>query len=322
MLQTLRIVNENRPARYKKAVFFGVDARFHPYALFVADQLARRCPKRDFDICIASAEALPAHPLWDQYGLRVCQLETGQLQNQVRSSAQISFATYLRLLAPLAWGTDYDRLLYLDADIFYQRGDVSRLLELDIGSRPLAAVRDMSQLRKPLRRHKSYRIMGLDYSKFFNAGVLLIDVPGFRAREIAGRSLDLAIRYADHPTSNDQSALNAVLHGNWAELSLVWNFQYSTQTLYFTGMFDVCLFHFISRRKPFAGPNGIFPRRITEEYRCFFEEFWPEKVSLVPDGLAVEQNRWLHFRALLFHLTSYRRFLRNEGRWRTDWDVH
>jgi lipopolysaccharide biosynthesis glycosyltransferase len=321
MLSAVQIVEQNRPARYNKAVFLGVDERFHPYALFVADQIVRRCPERDFDVCILCHAPLSYHPLWEQHELRVCRLETAGFSNRVRSTEDITFASYLRLFAPSMLEKDYRRLLYLDADVFYQRGDLSKLLDLEIGPHPLGAVRDMSQLRRPKRRHKDFKTMGLGYSKYFNSGFLLIDVPQYLSEGIGERAMDFAVRYAGKTQTNDQSILNAAVFNHWAELSLVWNFQYSTQTLYFSSMFDVCFFHFVGRRKPFLRKGGIFPRRITEPYRRFMAEHFPMTEHLTQDGLMIEKNRWLHFRALLFHLTSFRRFLRNEASWRTDWDV-
>jgi lipopolysaccharide biosynthesis glycosyltransferase len=321
MLEGIELADQNRSAKHNKSVLLGVDHKFHPYALFLADQIATRSPDRDFDICIVSQETLEPHPLWERHQLRVCRLETEGLRDRVRSTQDISFASYLRLLAPSVFEPDYRRILYLDSDIFYQRGDISRLLDLDLGEYPLGAVRDMSQLRTPKHLHRDFEIMGLGYSKYFNSGFLLIDVKRFIEADVAAKALQLAICYADKLTTNDQSILNAAVHGDWAELSLVWNFQYTTQTLYFSGMFDVCFFHFVSRRKPFLSKSGIYPRRITEPYRNFFSMHFPQLVENVQDGLGISSNIWLHCRALLFHLTSFHKFLRNESRWRTDWDV-
>ncbi len=321
MLENIRISEQNRNARHDKAVFLGVDQRFHPYALFVADQIANKVPERDFDICIVSHESLIPHPLWDQHGLRICRLETGGLGEHVRTTRHVSFATYLCLLTPLIFAEDYRRLLHVDADIFYRRGDLAKLLELEIAPHPLGAVRDMSQLRKPHRRHRDFQTMGLPYAKYFNAGFLLVDTEQYCKDKIAPRAIELAVRYAEKLTTNDQSVFNAAALDNWAELSPVWNFPYSYQTLYFSGVFDICCYHFIGRRKPFSRGRGIFPRHITEEYRRFFATHWPELEDQVPDGLQIDQNRWLHACSLIFHLANYRSSLSNEGHWRSDWDV-
>ncbi len=321
MLENIRIVEQNRTARRDKAVFLGVDQRFHAYALFIADQIANKLPERDFDICIVSPESLPPHPLWDQHGLRICRLETSGLGERVRTTQHLSFASYLCVLAPLVFTQDYHRLLYMDADMFYRRGALSRLLDLDIAPHPLGAVRDMSQLRKPNRRHRDFRTMKLPYAKYFNTGFLLIDTEQYRKDNIAHRAIELALRYAQRLNTNDQSVCNAAAIDNWAELPPVWNFQYSYQTMYFSGMFDICCYHFIGRKKPFHRGGAIFPRHITEEYRRFFATHWPELESQVPDGLQVNPNRWPHLCALLFHLANYRSSLRNEGHWRSDWDV-
>ena len=322
MLAKTKIMDQNIGAHHDKAVFLGVDERFHPYALFLADQIASKIPERDFDICIVSTESLVPHPLWKKHQLRICRLDTAQLDGRLRTTQHISFASYLCLFTPAVLKNDYRRLVYLDADLFYRRGDLSKLLDLDIAPHPLAAVRDMCQMRKPNRIHRDFKTMGLAYTKYFNSGFLLIDTEAYEAEKLAQRAIEFALQYAGTLTTNDQSVLNAAAFENWAELSPVWNFQYSYQSLYLSGIFDICFYHFIGRRKPFKQGRAIFPRHITEEYRRFFASHFPDLISRVPDGLQIDRNRWTHLYALLFHLGNYRRYLRNEGNWRTDWDVH
>ena len=315
------IVAERGQARHDKAIYFCCDAKFLPYALFLIDQIATRTPERDFDLVLMSAEPLPEHPLFDRHGVRHLQLALDAAALKLPTNARISFASYLRMFGPGLFAGQYRRLLYLDSDIFYQRGDLSRLMELDMKGHPVGGVRDMPQMRKPWRTPEDFRLMGLKQARYFNAGMLLIDVPAWNAARITERALELAVQYDSKLPYHDQSALNGVLQGDWLELNPVWNFTYSHQTMYFSAMFDVCLYHFVGRRKPFMGSYGGFAHRFTEPYRRFLAEHWPEALPAVQDGLQSDRKWHLHVFTLLLHVSYARKFLRNEGYWRSDWDT-
>lgn len=315
------ITAQNRPAQHDQAVYFCVDAKFHPFALFVANQIATKYPERQFDLCLISAVPLPDHPLIAEHNIRVLQIDASAWGAKLPADERISFAAYLRIMAPQLLAQDYRRMLYLDADIFYQRGDLNRLLALDLQGRAVGAVRDMIQLRKEDRVPGDFVPFKLPFAKYFNSGVLLIDTQAWNVQQITERSLSFAAENAAKLLAHDQTALNVTLRDNWAELSLVWNYEYSHQTMYFAGMFDVCLFHFIGRRKPFNQRYGGFPRRFTEEYRRFFQTWMPDMPNPAQHGLDVRNHRRAHFYALVFHIVNYGRFLPNDDRFLSDWDV-
>jgi hypothetical protein len=319
------------PARHRRAVFFCVDRGFFPYALFVADQIARKCPARGFDLCILTDHDPGTHPIWADGRIRILTVDFAALADLLATDARISLVAYLRIFAPAMLADDYDRLLYLDADVFYQRGDLDRLLGLDLGGRALGAVRDMIQLRKPDRRPADTAPFVEGHHRYFNSGVLLIDVAGFMAADVARRAIAFATEHAETLQElqrarrffHDQTILNILFRDAWAELSLVWNYEYSHQTMYFAAMFDVCIYHFIGRRKPFKGSYGGYPRRFTQEYRRFFAEDYPDAAVLagVQDGLRIAEHRFAHLRVLLWHAINAHRFLPNEGRFADDFEV-
>lgn len=315
------IVAERGRARHDKAAFLCCDTKFFPYALFVADRIATMVPARDFDLVLLSAEALPEHKLIAEHDLRVLQVGLDPASLNVHTETRIPFAAYLRIFGPMIFAQDYRRLLYLDCDIFYQRGDLSRLLDIDMKGNPVAAVRDLPQMRKHWRRTEDFEALGLPYAKYFNSGVMLIDVPRWNRDDLTSRALQFAVEHGEKLSFHDQSALNAILQGGWLELNPVWNFPYSHQTLYFSAMFDVCLYHFIGRRKPFKGSYGGFPHRFTEPYRRFMAEHWPEALGAVQDGLKSNERWHMHVMVLLFHALNARKFLHNEGYWRSDWET-
>jgi lipopolysaccharide biosynthesis glycosyltransferase len=228
---------------------------------------------------------------------------------------------YLRIFAAEALQQDYRRILYLDADIFYARGDISRLLDLDIGNHAVAAVRDTKQMQLPNRTPRDFKPFNLSSSKYFNSGFLLIDTAQFVAQNLEKRVIDFALKNHTKLMHHDQTALNCVLHGDWAELSIVWNYQYNHQYALYAGMYDVCFFHFIGRRKPFNNHYSVASRRFTEPYRVFFEEHFPHMVEGMSDGLDSSTHKTFLGFVFLIHLLNYRKVLKNESLWRTDWDV-
>ncbi|HHX89221.1 MAG TPA: glycosyltransferase family 8 protein [Paracoccus sp.] len=308
-------------ATHRQAIYLCCDARFLPYALFLIDQIATKTPTRDFDLVLMSSSVLPHHPLLDTHDVRVVQIDLGQLEAELPVNARISLASYLRIFGPGIFAADYDRMLYLDADIFYQRGDLSKLLRRDMKGFAIAAVRDMPQMRKPKRLPGDFKVMGLSQAKYFNAGMMLIDVAQWHEQQIEARALELAARVGDKLAYHDQSALNGTVQGKWLEMSPVWNFTYSHQSMFFSSMFDVCFYHFVGRRKPFMGSYGGFPLRFTEPYRRFMTDHFPDELLHLHDGLQIERKWHLLVFALILHALFARRYLRFEGYFRSDWDT-
>jgi hypothetical protein len=287
-----QITAQNRPAQHRRAVYLCADDRYAPFALFLAHQIAAAHPSRDFDICIVSDTPITPHPLHDALGLRLVQIDTSELTTLVLVGARIGFATYLRVFMPQLWAQDYDQLLYLDGDIFYQRGDISALLRQNLGGAPVAAVLDTKQWHKPNRPAGDVAAFGLPAAPYFNAGVLLIDVARFNDLRIGARILDLLVARGQDLVWHDQTALNAVVQGNWAQMPLQWNFQYSHKTMFWAGFVDVCFFHFIGRRKPFLRRYGGFPERFVSPYRQFLAAHFPPLDAQVQSRPAAPL-RWL-----------------------------
>jgi hypothetical protein len=214
------------PATSDRAVVFACDGRYLPYALFAAARIAALHPARDFDMCIcALGETLSVPSNLAPLGMRVCRVETGGALAGLRLDARRTEAAYLRLALPAAFGGEYARLLYLDSDVFPQGGDWRALIGLDLRGRPIGAVRDNLQWRAPRRNPLQFRRLGLGPASYFNSGLMLIDVAAYNGQEVLERCLALAAARPDRLVGLDQELLNAVLHGDWAELSPVWNWQ-------------------------------------------------------------------------------------------------
>jgi lipopolysaccharide biosynthesis glycosyltransferase len=143
---------------------------------------------------------------------------------------RLSPATLIRLLVPGLLAAHYDRVLYLDADTEIC-GDVAPLFGLDLAGRPLAAApagRSTERLSPDeiQRRAAHFHALGMtEPFRYFNDGVMLIDVARWNAERIGERALEFIERNPALCRLPDEDALNALLDGQIADISPVWNFR-------------------------------------------------------------------------------------------------
>lgn len=126
-------VEASRPARSRQAVIFCYNAGYLPFALHAAERIDRLTPGRAFDICICHGEEPILVPdSLSRLDVRLIRIDTTGVFTGLRLDPGRTHDVYLRLALPQALAADYDRILYLDADIFVQGGDFTALLGLDL----------------------------------------------------------------------------------------------------------------------------------------------------------------------------------------------
>ena len=101
------------------------------------------------------------------------------------------------------------------------------VLDADLGPHAVGAVRDHIQWRSPARRPTQFRRFGWPTAPYLNSGVMLMDLPACRAMDLLPRAVDLGRREKARLVGHDQTLINCLLRGAFAELSPVWNWQYS-----------------------------------------------------------------------------------------------
>lgn len=180
------------------------------------------------------------------------------------AKGHISAATMLRFAALEELSRFYERVIYLDGDVFQAWGSLADLLAVDLGGRPLAAVRDKLQWPSGNRWMERYinklaRSRGVHRLDYFNAGVLMIDGPAYVAGGFSGKALAFFAEQSELCRFGDQSALNAVLAGQWCELSPGWNWQVSRKVLGLTAAQRPRLIHFVGEIKPWLDRLRVLP---------------------------------------------------------------
>ena len=158
--------------------------------------------------------------------------------------------TWLRLVAPDLVPASAENLLYIDCDCIVDR-DIGALADLDLGTKPFAAVADFAKAKHPgwLER------LGLPPdTPYFNAGVMLFNHRVYRDGGWSAKAIDLTRSIPDRLKLHDQDAFNTIAAGDWVELPYGFNAHASSaKTKHGDGaeLFEGAhVIHYVGKRKP------------------------------------------------------------------------
>jgi lipopolysaccharide biosynthesis glycosyltransferase len=222
------------PPVARNAICFCTDRRMLVPALFVAAsiQSARRPSSAPFDI-IMFAEASDvddSHRQWmERHGIELRDdFDMAPLRGIAEIQSRLSEVTLVKLIIAQHLAGRYDKLLYLDADLTIH-ADLSCLFALDTGEFPFAAVPSGRAWAYPREAEwkktvEHFRALGMTPPyRFFNSGMLYIDVAKWNAADLAGRTLSFIARNPELCFLPDEHGLNAIVDGRLCELSPIWN---------------------------------------------------------------------------------------------------
>lgn len=194
---------------------------------------------------------------------------------------RMAATTYQKLVMGDWLPDSVHRVLWLDGDMLVV-GDVSRLYQESLGGKIALAAQDQRVLYVSSRFGVTvHRELGIaSDAKYFNAGVMLIDVDRWRKENVGRRSLEYLQKYGEKVYFWDQEALNAVLAGEWEELDLRWNWHPGLDRLLLPvparqhsevgqGGLDPWIVHFSGSLKPWmhfgAGPYWHLYQRYLDQ---------------------------------------------------------
>lgn len=128
----------------------------------------------------------------------------------------ITSSAYYRISIPEIFDDSVHKVLYLDCDMIV-KGDIIELWETDISDFHVGAVENLSG--------HTYKKLGIPQNEYFNSGMLLINLDLWRRDGIPEKVFEFKKENPDRISTNDQCALNGVLHDKWKHLHLKWNHQ-------------------------------------------------------------------------------------------------
>lgn len=243
----------------KMEVLCGCDSSYFPHAATMLCSLLehnRDCRIHLFCSSVASGEIAKLRSLVARYGSElVCYEMVPEDFHELRVDkwkSHSSIANYFRVLAPRILPTNIKKILYLDCDIVVRRS-LQDLWKVDLCDHALAAV------------ECSFWDLTSDFfvplppgAKYFNSGVLLINLDYWRKNDVCERTLGFVRNHPEKVNLYDQDALNAVLVNRWITLPATWNEQARSTigrpALRDENIADPAIVHFVSADKPWHWP--------------------------------------------------------------------
>ena len=232
-----------------------------------------------------------------RYGLKPRALHVEEEQfDRVYVSGHVSWATYARFLLGELLPLDAQAVLYLDSDLIVV-GPLNGILD-----RSAVTPEDTRSIVRAVPRDSGHHLeeFGFRSDRYFNAGVLLVDLEQWRREGIQDQLFERAEQLFGKLHLWDQDVLNLVLEGRWSELPGHFN-----ETALETKSADARIVHFVGGTKPWM-VGGQHPYR--DDYRRYraLTPFWP----YVPEGL----GKYLRKRVLPRPLQRPKKTLRRIGR--------
>ncbi len=203
---------------------FGIDKNFGKFAGITITSLVHNNIEHDLVVHIVYDELLPEdmeklqqmERLYRNLTLRFYQITSTEGMTFVVPPGHITQAMYYRYLFADMLPETVTRLIYMDADIIC-KGDILPLWQLDLQGKVLAAARDYGEDRSCDR-------IGLKNGRYFNSGVLLMDLTKWRQQKLAQKLFQWLEQVGGTKILwGDQDALNGVIDGEFTELPKKYN---------------------------------------------------------------------------------------------------
>lgn len=229
---------------------FGIDKNFGKFAGITITSLAHNNLDNDLIIHIIYDELLPedmhklqqTEQLYRNLTLHFYQITSTEGMTFIVPPGHITQAMYYRYLFGDMLPQKTTKIIYMDADIIC-KGDILPLWQTDLQGNVLGAVRDYGEDRSCGR-------IGLKNGRYFNSGVLLIDLTKWRQQKLTQQ----LFKWLDEVGSTkilwgDQDALNGVIDGGFTELPNIYNGIVINNTT-LNEELDLVLVHYIDYVKP------------------------------------------------------------------------
>ena len=146
-----------------------------------------------------------------------------ELMGRVPFHKRLTDIVYARFVLDSFLPEDVRKVIYLDCDMMVM-APIEELWEADLGGKPAGAVPD--PWGKLIGSGRDLRTTSdlLDPSDpYFNAGLLVIDIDGWREIDVFSRLVALIESGAIDRLSFSQNVINLILKNNWQPLDALWN---------------------------------------------------------------------------------------------------
>ena len=169
-------------------------------------------------------------------------------------TASIFYRLFIAALYP-----NYDKAIYLDCDITVV-GDISKMWNINLGDNIFGVVPDDVISTNPQFRLYASEGVGVDYDKYFNSGVLLMNLVKYREEKIKEKFVYYLVKYNFETAAPDQDYLNAICKDKVMYIERGWD-RMSTDEDYDGELYII---HYNNFRKPWYYDNVPYEKYFWE----------------------------------------------------------
>lgn len=267
-------------------VFFAADERYTPYlGVALASLSANASKDYNYRVRILTTDvdtetlAKLRECVSDNVTVTLCniteKIKRVQRELKVRLRDYYSESIYYRLFIPSMF-PELSRAVYLDSDIVLL-DDVAKLYFTEVGDNLVGAVTDESVTGVPVFCDYVVNYIGVgEAEKYFNSGVLLMNLDGMRAAMIEEKFLHLLVKYNFNTVAPDQDYLNYLCFGRVKYLGMSWN-KHAIKCGNIKDS-ELCLVHFNMFNKPWHYGGVPYEKKfwkyakLTPYYTALIEE--------------------------------------------------
>ena len=153
---------------------------------------------------------------------------------------------------------EYDKAIYLDCDVIVKT-DIAKMFFTDIGDNLLGAVADEAVSIVPEFQRYTNNYIKVEHTKYFNSGVLLMNLKEMRNINFENIFMDLIAEYSSK-VAPDQDCLNIICKNRIYYFDLTWNKMPFAHPL--IKLKDINIIHYNLCAKPWKYANVLYQ----EEY--------------------------------------------------------
>ena len=294
------------------AICLTPDRRFFGPALCVASQIVACGLPQEADLFLICEET-DVWPRLDELDeavtsrLRLLVASFADGTRNIRSNSNGEHAISRRLFLDRVLPAHYDRIIPVDSDMLIVNEGLAPLVSLDLEGALLAAATDMisymdfgGHLSEEFRAYRTALGMAPE-TLYFNNGLTVIDRALWTKDEMGERTLRFIAANPHLCRRFEQSALNALLQGDFKRLSPRFNFMGDFMRLDLEAEIRPNVYHFVNRPKPWQRGWVGDPRFARAVRDWFGTSPWPDFPDVEPiDNFYVPVNQDFRERLLAF----------------------
>ena len=136
-----------------------------------------------------------------------------------KSADYIGLDTYSRFFIPLL-KPELEKAIYMDVDMI-ALGDIKKIYDVELGKYVLGAVPEEFEYK--LKKKLNNKLNNDEQHKYFNAGLLLIDIKKWNENDITTKLFKIEKEHKNQLTFADQCILNKYFNNNYKQLDVGFN---------------------------------------------------------------------------------------------------